>query len=60
MRCFGVATSLTNVITYFLIHVGVQGSILGNLLIFLQRFAKANKVKNLGAKHKDIMDGVQE
>jgi hypothetical protein len=60
MRCLGVARSLTNAITYFLVHVGVQDRILGNLLIFLQGFSKANKVKNLGTKHKEIMSGVQE
>ena len=60
MQYLGVARSLTNVTTYFLVHVGVQGRILGNLLIFLQGFAKPNKVKNLGTKHKEIMGGVQE
>lgn len=45
---FACLASSTNVITYFLIHVGIQDQILGNLFIFLERFAKTDKVKNLG------------
>lgn len=50
MQCLCGATSLSNVTTYFLLHVSLQHRIAGDLLIFLQRFAKTSKVKNLITK----------
>lgn len=60
VRSIVFAMSLTNVTTYFLVHVGFQDGIFGNLLIFLQGFAKANQVENLGMKNKRIINEIQE
>lgn len=52
-----VSQPRANAVTYFLLHVGIQYRILGNLLTFLQRFAEASKVKNLVANEEEIVDG---
>ena len=52
IQALSVVTSRATVFAYFLLHVGVQDTNLGNLRIFFQCFAKAGQIENLDSGEK--------